>query len=84
MGYALEFPNGRIILLAGLSEGQHWTVLQLPVSARKRSRAAKAVFSRYLIGPLAIELARVSKRFPYAGNKRYLGLMNDSVEGQRD
>jgi hypothetical protein len=27
---ALEFPNGRTVLLTGLSEGQHATVLQLP------------------------------------------------------
>jgi hypothetical protein len=29
---ALEFPNGRILLLNRLCEGQHATVLQLPVS----------------------------------------------------
>jgi len=27
---ALEFPNGKIVLLTQLSEGQHATVLQLP------------------------------------------------------
>ena len=31
---ALEFPNGKIILLARLCEGQHATVLQLPTSPR--------------------------------------------------
>jgi hypothetical protein len=31
---ALEFPNGKIILLARLCEGQHATVLQLPASPR--------------------------------------------------
>jgi hypothetical protein len=28
---ALEFPDGKIVLLTQLSEGQHATVLQLPV-----------------------------------------------------
>jgi hypothetical protein len=31
---ALEFPNGKIILLARLCVGQHATVLQLPASPR--------------------------------------------------
>ena len=31
---ALEFPNGKIILLTRLCEGQHATVLQLPASPR--------------------------------------------------
>ena len=31
---ALEFPNGKIILLARLREGQHVTVLQLPAFPR--------------------------------------------------
>ena len=31
---ALEFPNGKIILLARLCEGQHATVLQLPAFPR--------------------------------------------------
>jgi hypothetical protein len=31
---ALEFPNGRIVLLNRLCEGQHVTVLQLPASPR--------------------------------------------------
>ena len=31
---ALEFPNGQIVLLARLCEGQHATVLQLPASPR--------------------------------------------------
>jgi hypothetical protein len=30
---ALEFPDGRIILLTFLNEGQHATVLQLPAAA---------------------------------------------------
>ena len=31
---ALEFPNGKIILLTRLCEGQHATVLQLPAAPR--------------------------------------------------
>jgi len=31
---ALEFPNGKIVLLTQLSEGQRATVLQLPAAAR--------------------------------------------------
>jgi hypothetical protein len=36
---ALEFPNGKIVLLARLCEGQHGTVLQLPASPRARNEA---------------------------------------------
>jgi hypothetical protein len=36
---ALEFPNGKIILLARLREGQHATVLQLPASPRATNEA---------------------------------------------
>ena len=35
---ALEFPDGRIVLLTRLSEGQEATVLQLPASQRTRPR----------------------------------------------
>ena len=31
---ALEFPDGQIVLLTQLSEGQHATVLQLPAGPR--------------------------------------------------
>lgn len=34
---ALEFPNGQIVLLTRLCEGQHATVLQLPASANASS-----------------------------------------------
>jgi hypothetical protein len=43
---ALEFPDGRIVLLTSLCEGQHATVLQLPaepkiaVEAQSRRRVA--------------------------------------------
>lgn len=36
---ALEFPDGQVILLTRLSEGQHATVLQLPASPRSVSEA---------------------------------------------
>ena len=36
---ALEFSNGKIILLARLCEGQHATVLQLPASPRATNEA---------------------------------------------
>jgi hypothetical protein len=36
---ALEFPNGQIVLVTRLCEGQHATVLQLPASPRSTSEA---------------------------------------------
>jgi hypothetical protein len=36
---ALEFANGKVILLARLCEGQHATVLQLPASPRATKEA---------------------------------------------
>jgi hypothetical protein len=36
---ALEFPDGQIVLLTRLCEGQHATVLQLPAFPRARSQA---------------------------------------------
>jgi hypothetical protein len=36
---ALEFPDGRIVLLTQLSEGQEATVLQLPVQPRTAAEA---------------------------------------------
>jgi hypothetical protein len=36
---ALEFPDGQIVLLTALCEGQHATVLQLPVIKRPEGRA---------------------------------------------
>jgi hypothetical protein len=35
---ALEFPDGQIVLVTRLCEGQHATVLQLPASVRVRAR----------------------------------------------
>jgi hypothetical protein len=39
---ALEFPDGEIVLLTELREGQHVAVLQLPASARTPTEAAPA------------------------------------------
>jgi hypothetical protein len=36
---ALEFPEGQVVLLTQLDEGQHATVLQLPASPRARNEA---------------------------------------------
>ena len=37
---ALEFPDGEIVLVTELREGQHATVLQLPAPERASSEAA--------------------------------------------
>jgi hypothetical protein len=37
---ALEFPDGQIVLLTRLCEGQHATVLQLPASGMREAGAA--------------------------------------------
>jgi len=39
---ALEFPDGQIVLLTFLHEGQQATVLQLPVTHRVKDEAEKA------------------------------------------
>jgi hypothetical protein len=39
---ALEFPSGKIVLLHTLCEGQHATILQLPVVSQMASTASKA------------------------------------------
>ena len=36
---ALEFPDGQVVLLTRLREGQHATVLQLPASPRATNEA---------------------------------------------
>jgi hypothetical protein len=38
---ALEFPNGQIVLLTLLQEGQHATVLQLPAGAAVGAKATQ-------------------------------------------
>jgi hypothetical protein len=39
---ALEFPDGQIVLLTRLCEGQHATVLQLPALRRTKSQAEES------------------------------------------
>ena len=39
---ALEFPDGQIVLLTRLCEGQHATVLQLPAFPRTRSQVEES------------------------------------------
>jgi len=53
---ALEFPNGHVVKLAWLCEGQHATVLQLPASPRatKEAEQQRRCTLVNLIGPLAI------------------------------
>jgi hypothetical protein len=38
---ALEFPDGQVVLLTRLCDGQHATVLQLPAASRPEQGAAK-------------------------------------------
>ena len=57
---ALEFPDGEIVLLTHLCEGQHATVLQLPALSRVATDDAQrhdsfAEFEAFLPG---IDLAR--------------------------
>ena len=48
---ALEFPDGRIVLLTQLCKGQHTTVLQLPVTSPvKHKRSAEAPLARGIAG----------------------------------
>jgi hypothetical protein len=59
---ALEFPNGKIILLAVRRPARDRAAVAGFSARHERSGAAEARFSRYLIGPLAIELAWLSER----------------------
>jgi hypothetical protein len=45
---ALEFPDGRIVLLTSLSEGQHATVLQLPAQPRTAVESAAQQRAAYV------------------------------------
>jgi len=48
---ALEFPSGTIVLLHKLCEGQHATILQLPVALQIASAASEtAVQKRGVVG----------------------------------
>jgi HSP20 family molecular chaperone IbpA len=52
---ALEFPDGRIVLLTRLSEGQEATVLQLPAQPTTAAEADEAAFKK---GVLTIKLPK--------------------------
>lgn len=43
---ALEFPDGKIVLVTRLREGQRATVLQMPATARAAEAAAQTVHER--------------------------------------
>jgi hypothetical protein len=50
---ALEFPDGKIVLLTRVIEGQHATVLQLPASPQRKAQDQNPVSrSKVLIRPL--------------------------------
>jgi len=49
---ALEFPDGEIVMLTRLCEGQHVTVLQLPASARPANAAVASEQHSRLNGEL--------------------------------
>jgi hypothetical protein len=51
---ALEFPNGEVVLLTLLEEGQQATVLQLPASSEsaKAKEKAKAPTETDLVGAI--------------------------------
>ena len=45
---ALEFPDGKIVLVTRLCEGQRVTVLQMPAAARGPTPAAESAAQRPL------------------------------------
>jgi hypothetical protein len=45
---ALEFPDGKIVLVTRLCEGQRATVLQMPAAARSPRPASEAAAERPL------------------------------------
>jgi len=49
---ALEFPDGQVVLLTRLCEGQRATVLQLPAAARPANQEAEATASASRREPL--------------------------------
>ena len=60
---ALLFPDGTIVLVNLLSEGQHARVLQLPATARGEkggARAERAIESAQQIDSAQIELAQIA------------------------
>jgi hypothetical protein len=45
--YALEFPDGQVVLLTRLRVGQRATVLQLPAVARSEAREKHATVEAF-------------------------------------
>jgi hypothetical protein len=43
---ALEFPDGKIVLVTRLCEGQHATVLQMPATASAADKKVEPLFAR--------------------------------------
>ena len=43
---ALEFPDGKIVLVTRLCEGQHATVLQMPATASAANKKVESLFTR--------------------------------------
>ena len=43
---ALEFPDGRIVLLTSLTQGQHATVLQLPAAVGTKAPSVRPLTAR--------------------------------------
>jgi hypothetical protein len=54
---ALEFPDGKIVLVTRLSEGQHATVLQVPATARAVEQGTAAAARESGAGETAIGVA---------------------------
>ena len=64
---ALEFPDGEIVLLTRLCEGQRARVLQLPAIPRPVNAAHAQRRDRQLIGLFTIELASAFFRPHHVG-----------------
>jgi hypothetical protein len=54
---ALEFPDGKIVLVTRLSEGQHATVLQVPAMARAAEQGTAAADRESGAGETAVGVA---------------------------
>jgi hypothetical protein len=57
---ALEFPNGKIVLLTKLTKGQRATVLQLPASGRSPAAEPNQAAEPSPTAPVTLELAPVT------------------------
>jgi hypothetical protein len=49
---ALEFPDGRVVLVTRLVEGQHATVLQLPATANQSGKRVQVELPAEAIEPV--------------------------------